>query len=222
MKNSGDKIIQQQVDNLQVSFDKEAAWMRLQDRLESKDEKKGNFRIGWIAAAVSLIATALWYSLSGDTEQPVVKNIINKEQPATARKEQTQDITLPVISSEKQTILSHAKKDKQQTETHEQIITPVIVQETAPEPIVVQQVIQPANEVPKPTVAQKPKIRVIHINELIEEERQEYKNVQERAAMQNRFVENNKNLLLKPSVEREDATGTYPLFGNIKTTQKHF
>ena len=169
--NSGDKRIKEQVGNMQVSFDKEAAWMRLQDRMESKDEKKPYFRIAWAAAAL-LVATTLWYSLRDTKDVTVVKEKsevivpVVKEQPAAASKAEEIMVTntQPTRVAKKHSVV------KQQLKTAEAIKEVVSV----PEPILVNEESAPIPEPVKVAARPKPKMRTVHINEVMADNEREY------------------------------------------------
>lgn len=177
MTNSGDKIIRSQVSNVQVTFDKEAAWMRLQDRMESKDEKKGFFGIGWVAAAVLLLGCMLWYGLSGTKENTVakeqkeIKNIAPVATPDEPIKEEqriavTEKVIAPPVENKMVIII-----EKQKTVVPNKVKVIVPVYETI-EPVIAKEE-QPINNAPQIAVAPKPKLEVIHINTVVEEEKRE-------------------------------------------------
>lgn len=187
MKNSGDKIIQQQVDNIQVSFDKEAAWMRLQDRLESKDENKGNFRLGWVAAAVLLIASLLWFILQGERAQPMVKEVTKEATMPVAKEQEPVQEDIVKIQEEHKNISAVPQKKKIRS------ITPVkenlpVVKDQIPEPVLVQEEIAPIQETPKVAAAPKPKMKVVHINDVMQEQRIEERMNQSRYAGERNFL----------------------------------
>jgi cytoskeletal protein RodZ len=212
MKNSGDKIIRQQVDNMQVSFDKEAAWMKLQERLESKDEKKRNSRSGWVAAAVLLLATVLWYSLQDNTRSRIVKSTIQE-----VRKNKVTDQELNTnhihqkTEEEKPNIITHNTRTTNIPRREE--VSEPIAHEPVTEPVIVQEATPIAIEKPIQVTAAKPKMRTIHINELVEEERIE------RKMQHTKYADNRKIFFIKPAIEREDTKEPiYSLFGANKET----
>lgn len=211
--NSGDKRIKEQVGNMQVSFDKEAAWMRLQDRMESKDEKKPYFRIAWAAAAL-LVATTCWYAFTDTKDVTVAKEIpeaatpLVKEQPAIQPR--TEEIavsnTQPIIAIKKHTVL---KKQQKTLETIKEL-TPV------PEPMLVKEEEEPA-PVPEPVklVARpKPKMRTVHINDVMQEEYYERILSNSRYAVENnpifhRLIRDNQDNISRPNNHKKSFI-SYP------------
>jgi hypothetical protein len=199
MNNSGDKIIKQQVDNMQVSFDKEAAWMRLQDRLESKDEKKGYFRMGWVAAAVLMVATVLWYSLSNDTKQPVVQTTPKITQPISVE-EPKKYVTEPIAEKKNSTIAPQRKNVSVAVQPKE---IKEVVKEIVSEPIIVKEETVPIQETPKILSAAKGKMKTVHINEVIQDQR-----IEERMNQSKYAGENNSIFQMRHSGKQE-SNSTY-------------
>lgn len=200
--NRGDKIIKAQVHNLQVSFDKEAAWMRLQDRLESKDGRKGYSGAGWAAAAMLIVATVLWYA-SGDSKKETIAQERNKiTVPAVKETPVRQEVqeqaiavtTLPPVAAHKsEKARAEIVKQKEVLPATQETATPVVVKE---ESVAVEEDTPPAN------VIAKPKMRTVHINEVIEEE------FYERRMLNRRYAGEPNFLLPKRAMEKQEYNYT--------------
>lgn len=178
MKNSGDKIIRQQVDTMQVSFDKEAAWMRLQDRLESKDEKKTPFRWQWAAAAALLLAAGLWYGAQGPAENTIAVQQATPDisQPvATPMHTNTEAPQLivndPVTPPPAKT--NAITTDRNLTKDHAPVQENNSIAETVEPPIAMEEATPTEKNTPPPVAAATPKLEVLHINTVVEEEKRE-------------------------------------------------
>lgn len=169
--NSGDKIIKTQVDTLQVSFDNEAAWLRLQDRLESKDERRRPLWLGWVAAAMVVLGAMLWYGLSEPKQEMMVKKAAPvqalpvKQEPMIVNNENKEQVPANTVVGTK----AIAVTKKNITKKKETIIAPlpdqVITTVVTPEELI------PVQQTPVITAAPKPKMKLVHINDVIEDQK---------------------------------------------------
>ena len=186
---NGDKTIREQLGSVQVSFDKEAAWDRLHERLDTKSTSKKYYRLGGVAAALLLMAVSVWDFAS---KEKTVDTVVKKQYMSIvpANKEQTiiTSNTVEINPQKAPTGQNQAIKisDKQTQLT----ITPQ--QQAAPHEEIVVEVMQeaPARIEEQPIAVAKPKMKVLHINEVMEEERIERRVLNSRYAKQDHFNNN--------------------------------
>jgi len=216
--NSGDKIIKKQVDTMQVSFDKEAAWLRLQDRMESRDERRRPMWMGWVAAAVLLLISVIWYSRSGTT-QVVTAEPKTSITPVVVK----QKLQVPVPENKSQAAAPKTNKTmavhrEQKEAAPQKIATPEPEVQPRPAveaPVVVQEALK-VPDVPAVVVVQKKKMKRVHINDLADDDREKQRMANQRIDEQ--YASGRKYGLIKPATEREDAEkNTYSLLGMTKT-----
>ena len=177
---NGDKKIREQLGSVQVRFDKEAAWDRLHERLETKAANKTYYRLGWVPASLIMLACILWQA-SPINEQPVASQ--GRRKMATPNNNERLTITSAsaIVETEEDHIVtsSVAEKHKNYDTGNNMTVEKPEVQQ----PIVVE-VIQEQAVVEKeaPIAIARPKMKVVHINEVIEEERVERKVLNSRYA----------------------------------------
>lgn len=168
--NKGDNIIRDRMGDIQVSFDKEAAWSRLQPRIESRPAVKPLFFLKWAAAAVLLIALSVWYLMPHVQEPGLARAMINpvkKPDPTTL---QTTVISHDIAAIIRPAQNTTTKPYKQQENNYVTSMPVPEIIKCEPPAVVYEDTTPITPQIAKQTVP-KPVIRLVHINEVADEER---------------------------------------------------
>jgi len=170
MINDGDKIIREQIGSIEaghenIVFDKEAVWSKLEARI-GKEKRVYPLSLKWAAAATVLLMIATTIVLLNKKETPGVAATKKIVRPA---EELVPVVSMPAAPA------SQPDKEPFPTKVIRKRTTEEVVKEKQPEvPVPVPETLPVVNavaDIVKPDVAAPPKMKVVHINELDEQER---------------------------------------------------
>lgn len=197
MMNDGDKLIKSRISGMEegakhIPFDKEAAWMRLHERLASDRAPKG-IKLSWrwaVAAAILLMLVsiiALW-------ERPAEEHIAHKEKvqvPIIIPAPHTRAPIVkeaPVVINQPQQALHKMAAGKVAAKREAK---PVII---APLPVIAPAAIADKQPETAKEIAVASKMKVVHINEIGVEEKVNY-------SMKNEYAGSKSILFFRPSMQ---------------------
>ncbi len=183
MINDGDKVIRDHIGSMEagsenIIFDKEAAWGRLHERMAAKVPKtifKLPYR--WAAAAAILLLVATAIAVMNRPQEKQVATTIKKAAPVSL----PQNNAVAPQSRETLMTVSNTPIPKHIVQKETRIINTIEPQ--APETQVVKE--EMVNIIPgekKEIIAAAPKMKVVHINEVMEDERMEQRMLSTRYA----------------------------------------
>jgi len=168
MINDGDKIIREQIGAIEagsenIVFDKAAAWERLHAKMEQRPARVIPYRWAAAAAILLLITTGIMF-INRNTEKNIA--VVNKVNPIM------QDVKQPTI----QETVAHQETANTKFSPRtikKKNVEKNVIETPAPEPEVISVVNNnPAIPQQAMPITTAPKMKVVHINDLMSEENQ--------------------------------------------------